>query len=531
MENSQWRRLISAGALLGLLAAPALAHATTDGYVELQFDTPTVADLIRRELATQSNFCPQATVDAKGNAAYADHLDFTSTGRFSRAATASTVALNRFASVSERAVVYTQPVTVQVKTVACARDPECVTTTPVAATVSYTLNANAASRICLRSNGSAGFPSGVTPPVLNVCLPFGAEYASKVAGLAGTTASGTAVSLSSDGTRLAARIELGKTQADYDKARLAAWQSFANGALETTGAAGNWSVFTHQSLILGAIQNRLVPALASQAGFTVKGPVTTSWTALGSAGVQITASLSGVFGGSCRSGVAVNDINISGTVGANTTFGTTGIGATTGLLTNGTVSYDVSKSDAALCGLELGGPIGALVFGALANSADILPASFGPNCSIKSDFTFSCNEVTHPQLASVGPLQIATSTLSSVVGSATGLAMNGSVNTAGSAAPTMSGQLDPWTYDARTSLYDSGLAVTGSGNLCAPVEFWADNGSGIGLFTVTNPSLPGLPAHYSVTLSATNLKTFDANPFHLYATVKTSAGVRTYQLL
>jgi hypothetical protein len=531
VDNSQWRRLFSAGAFLGLLAAPALAHAATDGYVELQFDTPTVADLIRRELATQSNFCPQSTVDANGNAAYADHLDFTSVGRFSRAETASTVPINRFASVSERAVVYTQPVTVQLKTVACARDPECVTTTPVAATVNYTLNANAASRICLRSNGSAGFPSGVTPPLLNVCLPFGADYAAKVAGVAGTTASGTAVSLSSDGTRLAARIELGKTQADYDKVRLAAWQSFANGALETTGASGNWSVFTHQSLILGALQNRLAPALASQAGFTVKGPVSTSWKALGASGAQISASLNGVFGGSCSNGVAVNDINISGTVGPNTTFSTKGPGMTTGLLANGTISYNVSNSDAALCGLELGGPIGALVYGALANSADILPASFGPNCSIKSDFTFSCNEVTHPQLASVGPLQLATSTLGSVVGSATGLTMNGSVSTAGSAALTMTGQLDPWSYDAKASMYDSGLKVTGTGNLCAPVEFWADNGSGIGLFTITNPSLPGLPAHYSVTLSATNLRTFDANPFHVYATVKTSAGVRTYQLL
>lgn len=529
MENAQWRRLISAGALLGLLAVPALAHAATDGYVELQFDTPTVADLIRRELATQSNFCPQSTVDANGNPAYADHLDFPSTGRFTRAEGTSTVPLNRFATVSERAVVYTQPVRVQLKTVACARDPECATTTPVSATVSYTLATNAASRICLRSNGSAGFPSGVTPPVLNVCLPFGADYAAKIAGVAGTAASGTAVSLSSDGTRLAARIELGKTQADYDKARLSAWQSFANGALEPTGASGNWSVFTHQSLILGAIQNRLVPALASQAGFTVKGPVTTSWTALGTAGAQISASLAGVFGGSCRNGVAVNDINISGTVGPNTKVATKGV--TTGLLANGTISYDVSNSDAALCGLQLGGPIGALVYGALANSADILPASFGPNCTIKSDFTFSCNEVTHPQLASVGPLQFATSTLGSVVGSATGLAMNGSVSTVGSAAPTMTGQLDPWSYDANASMYDSGVKVTGTANLCAPVEFWADNGSGIGLFTITNPALPGLPAHYSVTLSATNLRTFDAKPFHVYATVKTSAGVRTYQLL
>ena len=119
-----WNNLISVSVFVGFGAMPALAYADTDSYVELQFDARTADDFMRRELATQSTFCPQATVTTDGSRGYADHLEFNQAGRFSRASSVSGVAINSFAKIESKELLYTLPVDVHLKTFECAFNPE-----------------------------------------------------------------------------------------------------------------------------------------------------------------------------------------------------------------------------------------------------------------------------------------------------------------------------------------------------------------------------------------------------------------------
>jgi hypothetical protein len=514
------KALLSLGVFVGLGAVPALAYADSDSYVEVQFDAGTMGDFMRRQLSTKSTFCPQPTV-LDGDSAYVDHLEFNQAGTFSRASSSSRVLINDFTAVESHAVLYTQPVDVHLKTLKCAQDPDCWTTTPVTAELTYELYTNAASQLCMRSNGSRGLPERVTPPEVNVCLPFNADYALKTAGLSGQSTSGNAVSVDTSGKRVAVRIELGRTGTDYDSTRVRGWQAFVDGALEETGARGDWSVFVHKSLILGALQKRLSDAIATQAGFRIDGAIATSWDG-GAAGARIDARLTGAFSTPlCPNEIHVNNIAVTGQVGPNS------FESPTGLLTVGSVSYDVSVADAEACGLALFGPLGGLVFSSLADSIKLNLPSLGENCRADDDFNFSCNAPVFPQLNSVGPLQIAKSTLAGVVGSATGLAMNGSVKTMGSASLKADGWASSFRFDERAEAYQSSLALRGTGRVC-DASFWAEGDGDVGLFTILRPSSNGIPTSYQVSLPRSQIDAYGRSPFRLMATVMTSAGVHTY---
>lgn len=515
------KHLISATVFMSLSAVSALAYADADSYVELQFDAGTIGDFMRRELATQSNFCPQE-ISVGGQTVLVDHLGLDQAGTLSRDSSRSAVAINDFLSVDSGAVLYTQPIDVHIKSLDCAKAPECWTTTAIPASVTYELYTSSAGNVCMRSHSAAHLPEGFQPPELDVCLPFNADAAMRAAGLPGGTVSGSAVSLSRDGARLGVRIELGRTEADYDPERVDAWQHFAEGGLEEAAATGDWSVFTHKSLILGAIQQRLADALSSHEGFTISRPIETSWVDLGDDGAWITAKTSGALSSIlCPDDIRVNDILLNAVVAPN--LGEAGMN---GLRIGGEVRYDVSNDDATRCGLALGGPVGGLILGAVADSIS-LPLDLGPDCSSHGDFRFECGQVTHPQFTSLGPLQIARSELAHVTGSSSGLVMSGGVRTSGRAAPTMGRQTSAFSYDETADAYESSLRVTGTGKLCG-VDFWAGGDGDASLFVITRPSLPRLP--YTVELPMSNAEEYARQPFHMMATVKTSAGVHTYEL-
>lgn len=515
------KSLVSATVFMSLSAISAMAYADADSYGELQFDAFTIGDVIRRELATQSDFCP-VEVSSGNQTVLADHLELTNAGTLSRGTAESIVAINSFFSVGSSAVLYTQPVGVHLKTIECAKDPSCTTTNVVLASLTYEIYTDTSGSLCLTSHSANNLPDGLSPPGVDVCLPFDTVAAMRAAGLQGAAISGSAVSLSSDSSRLAVRIELGRTAADYDSARMTAWEQFAMGAIEGEAATGDWSVFVHKSLILGALKGRLAQALASHNGLTITEPMEASWAGLGEDGATVTVQTSGALSSIvCPNNIQVNDILLSAAVKPN--LGTNG---PNGLLMLGNVSYDVSNEDAALCGLALGGSLGELVLGSVADSIT-LPLELGPDCTSSSDFQFECGQITHPQYASVGPLQIARSELTSILGTTSGLVMNGIVNISGNATLTMTGDAPAFIYDEFAEAHTSTFRAGGTGKLCG-VTFSAGGGGNLGLFTITAPSIPALP--YTVTLPASNAEAYATSPFPLRAMVKTSAGVRTYEL-
>lgn len=515
------KSLISATVLMSLSAVPALAYADTDSYVELQFDSAAIGDLMRRELATQSDFCPQVPPEgSKGM--LVDHLELGQAGALSRGSAGLAVAVNSFFTADSNALFYTQPVDVVLKSFKCAREPGCTETTVVHASLTYELHATPSGSVCLQSHSAEQLPEGFSAPELDVCLPFNASTAMQAAGLPGGAVSGSAISLSPDGDRFAVRIELGRTQADYDYARVDAWQHFVAGAIEPSAAAGDWSVFTHKSLILGAIEQRLAGALASHGDFTINQAIQTSWADLGEDGAAISATASGALSTVlCPNEIHVNDILLSAVLEANP-----GEYGPNGLRIRGEVGYDVSGEDATVCGLALGGSLGGLILGSVAESIS-LPLDLGPDCTSNEELRFACGQVTHPQYTSVGPLQIARSELERVAGTKSGLVMSGPLSTSGSASLTMAAEISAFDLDHQTDAYTSDLRVTGTGKVCG-VDFWASDAGDANLFVISAPSLPRLP--YAVELPGTSQEAYAFSPFHMMATVRTSAGVATYEL-
>lgn len=332
-SRSLGKVLFSLGLFAGLSAAPSLALADTDSYVEVQFDARLFGDLLLRQISTASSFCPQPTV-LEGREVYADHLEFPHEGVLSRADLPSMISINDRTEVESTRLLYIQPVDVHLKTVECAEDPECSATTAVSAELTYVLYTTPSSQICMKGYDARGLPPGVDLPDVQVCLPFDARSALKAAGLSGEGASGSAVSMDPGGERVALRVELGRTADDYDRDRIDAWQAFADGELERTGASGDWSVFLHKSLILGAVDERLSAALESQASLSVDGPIATSWEG-GERGGRVEARLNGALSTTlCPDRIRVNDITFTAKIAANDPD------APTGLLTYGSVSYD-----------------------------------------------------------------------------------------------------------------------------------------------------------------------------------------------
>ncbi|MFO0587879.1 MAG: hypothetical protein U0441_10085 [Polyangiaceae bacterium] len=518
--RSSVKTLVSLSALLGTCAAPALAYAAADNYVEVQFDAETISDIVRRQIATQSTFCPQSVV-VDSNVMYVDHLEFPEHGFLSRSDSTRAVHVNDFTTVEGYSVLYTQPMDVHYKSPECANHPGCDETPSSQAELTFELTIGESHDLCMRTVDARGLPEGMDAPKVHVCLPFNTDGAMRLAGLRDAAVSGAAVSLDADAERVALRLEMGRKEGDYDDDRVRDWQGFVDGEIQRAGARGNWSVFTHKSLILGAIQQRISGSLTETAGFAVDGAVETTWEPV-DGGAEIQARFDGSFGAdACPKKVHVSDIFVNSRVGIND------IDAPTGLKIQGAVSYDVSNTDAAACGLSLGGPVGGLVFGALADTVKIDFSGMGPGCQNDGDFKFVCDEHTHPQLASVGPLQIARSTLEKVEGSSDGLTMSGLVRISGEDRPAVDARTSAFAFDQPSKTLKSELRLTGTAKMCG-VELWAEDGGDLGLFTIGQPDTAGLPATYKVALPVEKVGLYKEKPFRVMATVKTSAGVSTY---
>jgi len=522
-SRSFGKTLASLGLFAGLSAAPAVALADTDNFVEIQFDARAFGDLLLRQVATESDFCPQLTV-VRDRSVYVDHLEMAGPGALSRAPSVSYISINDFTEVESTQMLYTQPVDIHLKTVECANDPECSQTDAIHGEITYVIHTTPSSQVCMKAVDSRGFPEGVYSPHVDVCLPFNAQTALKAAGLSGEVASGSAVTLSGSGERVALRVELGRTAADYDGQRVRDWRAFADGEIERTGSNDDWSVFVHKSLILGAVERRLASALSSQAGVRLDGRIQTIWEG-GETGARIEARMSGSLSTDlCDNRIRVNEIAFTGKIAQNAAVDPTG------LLTEGSVSYDVNNLDAAECGLSLGGPAGALVLGALADAVNIDVAELGPNCHRSDDFDFACEERTHPQMASVGPLQSLVSALSSVVGSESGLAMNGRMKITGSSALTSTGMSTGFETDEGTGARVAALRMAGTAKLCSATFHPSVAGGDVGLLHIELPAHGVLPGAFRVSLPQDRFGAFESHPFRLRATVLTSAGVRTYEL-
>ena len=522
--RSLGKTLISLGLFAGLSAAPALALAGTDNFVEIRFEARAFGDLLLRQIATSSNFCPQLTVHNDRDV-YADHLEMAGPGELHRAQSSSMIAINGFTEVESTRLFYTQPIDVHLKTVECASEPGCSETVVIPAELTYVLYTTESSKVCMKVADARGLPQGVYPPEVEVCLPFNARAALKAAGLSGDTPSGSAVTLSGNGERVAVRVELGRTADDYDSQRVRDWRAFADGEIEPTGSTDDWSVFLHKSLLLGAVERRLASTLQDQAGVHLDGPIETVWNG-GETGAHIEARANGsVSTDLCGNRIHVNDIVFDAKIAQNAPLDPTGLSIA------GSVSYDIDNGDAAQCGLALGGPMGALVLGALADAVNIDIADLGPNCHPgDGDFAFTCDERTHPQLASIGPLQGLVSNLSSVVGSETGLAMHGLVKISGNPALTSSGVAVGFETDDSTGARVGALRMAGTARLCGATFHPSVPGGDVGLLNIEQPAYGALPGSFRVTLPHDRFDAFHSHPFRLRATVLTSAGVGTYEL-
>lgn len=509
-------------------ALPALA--STDHYLEVQLSSAELADQLRRQLSTQSDFCPApvACPNSPGQSCYVDHLELGPVGTFSRAAAQSGVAINAFTTLQSLEVFYTQPVNIHLKTAACVGTVGCTTTTQVAGTMRYRLSAGAGGAVCAHKAGSTGFPAGSDAPGIAFCLAISADVMSAMTGGISGAVSGAALSLAADGSRVATRVEFGRSAAEYGAIRIAAWHAFLSGVLETTGASGDWSVFAHRTLIEATARAQIRDALEAVPGFDVDGAISTSWMGLGTAGGKLTASLAGTVTDSpCPNDIGVSNMSLDLLSSIND--------ADDGLSIDGDFQYSLNGGDVALCGFLLGGPVGALVFNAIADVAGVDFELLGDECAADGDLSFACDVKTHPHVMSLAPGQSTSFSLSSVIGASTGLAMNGAVQTLGSASLTS--QIDVATPSfglqgscrgAKVGQYTGGLRVGGTARLCG-VTFSNDP---LDMFDVVAPPDLSLPAQFEVIVapsSLANKQAYEAAPYGLRATVATAAGISTHQ--
>lgn len=526
VKNKSYPLLVLPTVLFVAFAADEAA-ASTDHYIEMQLDTSVMSAVVKRQLSGNSGFCPYqipCPFSAPGTC-LVDHLAFGPTGAWSRAAAFSSVAVNGFQNLPSKKVLYDQAVTVHVKTLSCALDPACSTTTAYPTTVTYELYVSSALELCAQPHSMSGAPAGFTAPAPERCLALG--Y-SDVLGEA-VDVSGTAVSLNAAASRIGVRIEVGRQPSDYDAPRINAWQSFLLGNLVTEGAGGDWSTFVHQTIFLELAGDRVADGLATVSGVELQTPIATSWNPGGAAGGTIELG----FDVTLTDTPCPNDLDASPSM----SFATGMNQAKTGLFVNGSVDWNPSDWDVFVCGLAFGGPVGSVVLTALAGAIDIDLSGLGGSCQAQGDSTFGCNQVSHPKVISLGVAQSLHTYLDAVIGSAAGLTMRGSTTLLGSGNPTHAVHFEMPGLGFRGNCgggscgYQGGLAVSGSARLC-DVSF---SGDSLGIFSVQAPAELTTPAFFEINvasgLTQQQREDYNDNPYGLLATIWSSKGVKTHQSL
>lgn len=529
-ENHRKKRLVLCAVITGAAVgfSGKAARASTDNYVEIQIGAGVLSTIAHEQFTGNSDFCPQIIPcpSAPQSQCVVDHLDIGSAGSWTREAASSNLAINSFTTIQAQKVIYTQSITAQVKTLACANTPGCTTLTAYPLSLSYELYVNAEGGLCIRSHGFPGMPGGAAPPETNLCLGLNGDDILAASGLTNATLSGAAASLSADGSRIAARLEYGRGQAAYDTARINAWQTFAGGTLDASGAAGDWSVLVHRTLILAGLQQRVSDGIASVSGFDLTSGMAVSWTPLGAAGAETTLSFDASISNTPCPNTIGADVSLYALIGMNA--------AHDGLHSVGSIDWGLDEVDTALCGLALGGPVGAIVLATIGSAISVDVASYIAECDPTDDTTFTCDQKTNPKMFSISPGQTATFNLSGVFGSTHGLTMSGPIALSTPKPLTSSVEVTPLGFGMHGNCgkdkkceYTGALSVYGTARLC-DVQF-----SGNSLYEIDPPADYGLPAQFEIILpgdlTPAQKAQYQAAP-ELTATVWTALGVHAYAI-
>lgn len=508
---------------VGASATTGVAEASTDNYLEMQINSLELSHIIRTRLQTGAEFCPHS-VPCPGSSGlcFVDRVDFPSVGQWTRGGPTQ-VTINGHTTISTTEILYEQPVVAHVKTPSCTYTPGCQTTTAYAGEMTVQMTGSQGSSLCFSPSAPTGLPFSVNHPVDPFCVELDLSAAEALTGNANTTVTGRAVSLQTGGSRVAFRFELDRGQSAYDSTRVDAWESFVDGQLANGNSSHDWSLFAHESLLRASAQKHFQDGIASSPELSLIGSPVTTWTGLGASGGQI----------SLFTGAEYDDcVDISPlTLTAQTSLN----GASNGLDTQGTLTWDVDEWDAAWCGFLDGFVVGAIAGPIIAASIDLqdLGQSVGA-CQVTGDHTFACAQETHPQLAVLGHGWSLKSFLSSVYGHSNGLVLSGNMVQIGSGIPDIDVSLQTPSFGYRGTCnsaecgYLGGVYLSGNAKLCG-VEFTNDP---LNVFVVEPPASLDLPAYYDVrvdpTLSDTVKSQYIASPYGMNVTVFSSSGISTH---
>ena len=512
-------------ALAGLLAA-AEVRASSDHFVESQVSTAELSLIIRTHLQTQAKFCPQSVPCPNSNGTcIIDRLEYPIVGTWSRGA-AINVPINNHTTLPSTKILYDQPLIAHLKTIACAYTPGCETTTQYPAALTIELSAGQGTSLCFTPSLPYGLPMNMNTSIEPFCVQLDLDALKVLTGNQASSISGEALSLNNAGSRVGFRFELDRPQSAYNSARVAAWQSFLDGQLGPNNNGNlDWSVFAHESLLREAAKTTVEQAFAQAPDLTMLGDPSTGWSGFGSAGGQVDVSV----GAEYDSCVDISPVSLSALTSIN--------GASNGLQTNGTLTWDVDEWDAFWCGFQQGFILGAIIGPIVASSVDLqdLGQSIGP-CQVTGDHSFYCEQQTHPQVTVLGHGWSMKSFLSSVYGHSSGLEMSGNLTQMGSGIPEINVSLQTPTFGYRGSCnsaecgYLGGVYLSGNAKLCG-VEFTNDP---LHIFEVDYPPTLTMPASFGVKvkpgLSDTDKQNYiNHPPYGMRVTVFSSSGVDTYE--
>lgn len=523
-------RLTAAMLALGVLA-PVEAFASTSHYIELQFDTASVAAIIQKRLQTDQQNCPTAVPCPSNPSAtcYLDHVEVQSPGVFSRGTTALPQQINSYLTRSSSRIEFTQAVRLHTKTETCVNTPGCSTTTPNVSLLKGHLVLTG-DDLCVEVDEFVTPLSSIPTPQVHACVGLSGAKLLDALDLSGATVSGKAFSMSTSGDRLALRTEVSippykyiQGGFQYDANRVAAWQSFINGTLAPAVGAGQWRTFMHRTLLQEKLDDLIDQFVASDSSMLSSTPLQLAWMPLGSAGASAVMSTSLLTQqGSCQ---------IDVDVGAP--FLVTKNADGDGLHLSGQMTYNASDWDIFKCGLQTGDLLfafGTLIAGQL---IDIDLTANTDFCSVSSKGDFDCNLKTHPQTMNFGYGHMAIATLDEVYGTFDGLFMSGPLMSTGPAVPVAFVQVQPPSLGLRgncsqaSCAIEGGVYVTGNAKVC---QLSVSNDL-MNLFDVEVSGF-ALPANVSIKLKPTvtdaQIAAFNAAPYDLHVTIGTNAGLNTY---
>ncbi len=505
------------------LCTTVAAEASTDNFVEMQLSAAELGHAIRIRLATQTELCPHL-VSCPSGQCFVDHVEMPTAGWWSKSGQTSAT-INSHTTLSTQRILYTQPVAVHLKEESCARTPGCQTTTQASATITVELKAGPNSSLCFDPEPISGLTFPINLSLQPFCMPMDIQAIKVMNNAPSTTITGEAISLASGGSRIGYRFELDRPQGAYDAARILAWSDFLSGQLAPGNSLQDWSLFTHKSLLEGAMNRLVDDALAANSDLVANNGPHTTWTGLGAAGGQLEMTMNAEYDG-CLDIAPL-------TMATHTTLNAT----SNGLATAGSVNWGFSDLQAAWCGLLDGFIVGAIAAPIIANALSLkdLGTAYG-DCLVTGDKTFVCGQTTHPQLLALGPGWTLKAFLDEVYGDSNGLYMAGGMTQLGAGPPDVQASLQEPTFGYKPGCnnaecgYLGGAYLHGNAKLC-DVEFSNDP---LNVFEVTPPSSLTLPARFDVRLRSgltDTQKTAYLNypAYGLYMTVLSSAGVHTYE--